>query len=334
MSDGVAAADPSDVPFPVEAPFRMRADLVRLDESDASLFERCSNDDAMRAAKRRAQSERASAIGVPDPQRTDVDIARDVAATLPCIAELRPDVVHAGPSRSAFSAEDPGGRVWSFPLLEPDDPLLASAPDADRARPAWASLADALALSLPEDFAWMRDAAGEPAGVREGRASLLHVTFPSHWAPERRAGATLADLHGPVADGDALRAASPALIRAMVSKGPFRRHVWSLTTTPELDRHPLRASNPSATTGSPEPSAIHTSWFRVEVQTSLPFPSAGIALFAIRVHVTPLRDVLTLDPARARLLAASIRSMTPEVRRYKGLAPVGDRLVAELDAWE
>lgn len=323
MRDAAATADASYVPFPVEAPFRMRADLVRLDDADASLFERRPNDTAMLAEKRRAYRDRTSRIGVPDPERNDVDIAHDVAATLPLIAKLRPDVVQAGRSRSAWTAEDPSGQAWWFPNLDAHDPLLTSHRNADRVGPAWSPLADALALSLPEDFAWMR----------EGRASLLHVTFPSHWAPEQRAGATLADLHGPVADGDALRKASAALSRAMVAKGPFRRHVWSLTPTAELDRHPTRGFEAAESQGPVDLAGIDDRWFRVEVQTSLPCPSAGIALFTIRLHVTPLREVLTHDPTRASLLAASIRSMTPQVRRYKGLAQAGERLLRELDAW-
>lgn len=340
MNDAVAPADPHQVPFPVDMPFRMRPHLTRLDRegwsADAPL-PRLNNDAAMRAAKRKALRARGTSIGVPDPHRSDVAIARDVAAVLPRIADLRPDVVRREPCPDAWSASDPDGRVWWFPLLSASDPLLHRPATVLHARPstqtptseasappAWASLADALALSLPEDLVWMRDT---PDG---GRASLLHVAFPSHWAPERRAGASLTQLHGPVADGERLRGASTALMRAIVDKGPFRTHVWSLTPSAILDRHTERSGGP---TESRALGGIDDTWIRVEVQTTVPFPARCLALFTIRLLIAPLRKVLALEPGRAERLAASIRSMTDAVRRYKGLDRAEDRLLAELDAY-
>jgi len=312
------SSDPAS-PFPVEAPYRTRPDLARL---EGPAFPRLPDDDALRAQKARALSERPERIRVPDLGRGGDAVAADVAATLPRIAELRPDLITPATLAvaPAFTVADVHGRAWAFPTL------TAEAAELLRACPPATRVADALALSLPDDLAWMRDDGAA------GRASLLHVAFPSRWAPETRAGASLAELHGPVADGAALRAASAALMRAIVRKGPFRRWVWSVAETPALDLHPKRCTGPVDAPASPSEGVVAQGWFRLERQTTVPFPAAGLALFAIRVQVAPLAQVLTERPGRAALLAASIRSMSSKTRTYKGLAGA-DALLAELDRW-
>ncbi len=141
-------------------------------------------------------------------------------------------------------------------------------------------------------------------------------------------------------------------MRAIAEKGPFERFVWSLNPTAALDRHPRAAGvsgrppGPGVADRSAEARAafsaapagdaagpIDATWFRVERQTTLPFPDARVALFLIRVLVAPLREVLAAEPGRAARLAASIRSMSPEVAAYKGVAGGGPALLRALDAW-
>ena len=326
-SSGASSGAP-DVPFPVDVPYRMRADLTRL---DGSPFLEGPDAERSRIAKLDALRFRPGRVRALDPGRSPAAIAADVAATLPTLARLRPDVVRPAGASEEGAVEDPAGqRAWAFPRLD-DEALgvVAGAP--------WpARLADALALSLPEDLVWMHDD-GEG-----GRAALLHVCFPSHWSPDERGGATLAELHGPVADGERLRAASRALMRAIAEKGPFERFVWSLNPTAALDRHPraggLAGRPPGPSAVDPEAvdreavDPVAASWFRVERQTTLPFPDARVALFLIRVLVAPLDEVLAAWPGRAARLAASIRSMSPEVAVYKGVADGGPGLLAALDA--
>lgn len=316
-SVSVYGLPPAGAPFPVEVPVRMRADLTPLAGEPLA---RGPDDDALLAAKRDALRVRADRIRGLDPERPLAAAATDIAATLPALARLRPDVV-----RPAGAAEDgallgPGrGRAWLFPRLggEAHD-LLRRSPEPLR-------LADALALSLPEDLVWMRDDGAA------GRASLLHVAFPSRWAPERRGGASLTELHGPVADGERLRAASAALMRAMVHKGPFERHVWSLASSPALDLHPRATARNLAAPRDPATDPLASTWWRVERQTTLPFPEAGLGLFAIRVRIARLDAVLAARPGRAARLAAALRSMSDAVRAYRGVADPAPLLDA-LDA--
>jgi hypothetical protein len=179
-------------------------------------------------------------------------------------------------------------------------------------------LADALALSVQEDLVLM---AGPPGA---DQASMFHVCFPSHWSPGDQRAASFARLHAPVPHNGRLLAGSRNLISAMLSKGPFQRYVWSLTPTPDLDQNPRRSRKP------PEPGedAIGDLWFRSERQTTRAL-GGDIALFTIRVYVAPLREVL--DPGRARLLAAAIRSMDGALLSYKGLEGRRDDLISALD---
>jgi uncharacterized protein YjeT (DUF2065 family) len=155
------------------------------------------------------------------------------------------------------------------------------------------------------------------------RAELLAVCFPSGWPPRRRAGASLLDLHAPVADGQRLQRAAPALSEALLTKGPLRQHVWGLDPDGRLDRDPSAPDAPAA----PPPADPARWWLRVERQTSVPLPALGRALFTIRPHLVPLP---ALAPEQRAVLADAVTSMSDEARRYKGITEVADDLVAWL----
>ena len=153
------------------------------------------------------------------------------------------------------------------------------------------------------------------------RAELLAVAFPSGWSPRQRAGASLLDLHAPVADGERLQRAAPALSEALLTKGPYEQHVWGLDPSGRLDRDP---SAPDAERPArPEPSGW---WLRVERQTTLPLPGLDRALFTIRPYLVPLT---ALDPYQRRTLHDALASMSPDGLTYKGILDVS----ADLLAW-
>lgn len=140
-------------------------------------------------------------------------------------------------------------------------------------------------------------------------AELLAVAFPSGWPPRQRLGASLDDLHAPVADGERLRRASPALSEALLTKGPYVQCVWGLDPSGRLDRDP---SAPDVDL-TPHPPADQW-WLRVERQTSLPLGDR--ALFTIRPYLTPLT---ALTPDQRSVLASAVASMSPASRVYKGV---------------
>jgi len=70
--------------------------------------------------------------------------------------------------------------------------------------------------------------------------------------------------------------------------------------------------------------------FRVERQTTLPLPGLRRGVFFIRVMVCPLPEVLAVTPGRAAELHAALASMSDAVLAYRGMAAVRDRLLDEL----
>jgi Protein of unknown function (DUF3445) len=176
-----------------------------------------------------------------------------------------------------------------------------------------------LALALQDDWVVMSD-----------KAELLHVCFPSGWRPREKLGQTMAQIHAPVAQGDRLIAASDQLTRAMLSKGPFVRYVWTLSPTNALSRHPdlyLQKSPESPPVSNILAPTLNDIWFRFERQITVPLPESRRALFLIRVFVMPLREVLA-SPQKAALLKDSLISMPLDVVAYKGIAALRDAVLS------
>ena len=59
-------------------------------------------------------------------------------------------------------------------------------------------------------------------------------------------------------------------------------------------------------------------------------PRTGAILFGIRIHRTRL-DRASADPERARALLGSIRSMAPEMQRYKSLGVLREAVETYLE---
>jgi hypothetical protein len=218
--------------------------------------------------------------------------------------------------------------VWEeiWLLLCLDQAASAQALGLDPAGLAQLGRAQQLSLAMQEDWVLMSP---------EGHFEAGSVCFPSGWAPGEKFGLSLAAIHAPVADGEALRKASQALTRAMLQKGPFQRFVWTLTRNKNLARHPgyptdLQAESDSAL------------YFRYERQTTLALPRSGRALFLIRVYVVPLNVALagkTGPPGqveeadkqaneRLAMLKGSLSSMSEAVIAYKGLRDIREQVLA------
>jgi hypothetical protein len=316
------------VPFPVEPAYRIQPDLRRLRPADGH-FRTDSDWPAYLARKLELLS--------ADPESCRVfagsehlvaeslwEIAQVLAAEQPrrfvldgdrlSLADLGLAIRRDG---TVCARAQPNDRETDGPLdgdlLERVNAHLAELPSEVR-------LADAIALAVQEDLVLM----GGPPG--DDRALFFHVCFPSYWNPRERRGASFARLHGPVPHNSRLLAGSRNMLAAMLAKGPFERHVWSLTPTPDLDQNPSRSHGGQRAEGS----QVDRLWFRAERQTTRAL--SACALFTIRVYAAPLRRVLEPE-GRAQLLAAAIRSMDSELLSYKGLTERRDELLEELDAY-
>ncbi|MCC2676454.1 MAG: hypothetical protein K0R58_3401 [Ramlibacter sp.] len=179
-------------------------------------------------------------------------------------------------------------------------------------------------LAFEEDFALLDGASTT--------LPWLCVSAPSHWAPEEKLGLPFDSVHAPVADNQALLAASRQLVQLVTGGGHFERFVWTVSPSGRFDQHPHRhARAPWPDTPNPQAFVRHC-WLRSERQTFFPVPAkAGQAIFTIRVMLEPLHEVVQ-SPEAAQRMHASLSSMSEPVLHYKGLAPARDRLLAWLAA--
>ena len=139
-----------------------------------------------------------------------------------------------------------------------------------------------------------------------------------------------ASVHAPVADNQALLAASRHLVGLVTSGERFERFVWTVSPSGRHDQHPLRhARTLWPATPDPQEFARHC-FLRAERQTFFPVPGRmGQAVFTIRVMLRPLTEAVTRREDAQRLQDA-LASMSDAVLAYKGLAPARERLLAWL----
>ncbi len=293
---------PVQAPFPLTAPYRVNpaprpvssAPLVELDDSWPAALAR-----------------RLERLAVDEPGVVVRDGEHpELAAAVHAALDLLPGGVGALPLLGVRLSGEHAVRIGSS-VSEPATALLLAREGLDLLVTAWL-------LACSDDLVVLRR-----RGPGEAVAELLAVAFPSGWPPRRRAGATLLELHAPVADGERLQRAAPALTEALLTKGPLRQHVWGLDPSGRLDHDPS-APDARAEVASADPSRW---WLRVERQTSVPLPALGRALFTIRPYLTPL---VLLDATQRAVLAAAVSSMSPQALAYKGITELAPDLVAWL----
>jgi len=165
---------------------------------------------------------------------------------------------------------------------------------------------DDVVASLQEDLVIMR----RSDTTAEARAIYLHVCFPSGWRPEEMIGRTFSAIHDKVPREGGFAGGRDRERYAHRLYGSTRvRFVWTVTPDGELDRHP----GSTATRRWREPGEVHV---RVERQVIVPLDPLH-AVFLIRVHVYPLRELTRRERDG---LAGALDAMSPELKRYKGLA--------------
>lgn len=164
---------------------------------------------------------------------------------------------------------------------------------------------EGLALSSTEDLALLH----------RGVLKAIAFAFPSGFRPTAKLGLDFASVHAPVADGDALRAASAGISAAMSRPGAcFERGVWTLTSLPTLSQHPDYPRPPAR--------CMEEVYFRTEFQVIQALGEAW-AGFSVRVSMTPWTELN--EEARGRI-TASLATMSPATRSYKGLHGIAELL--------
>ena len=161
-----------------------------------------------------------------------------------------------------------------------------------------------IALQLEEDIAILYN----------GRLISMCFCFPSGFRPMDKMGMTFMEMHSSVADRQKLDRASDKVVEMISKPGAvFRRYVWTLTTSPELSRHPFnKPLEPKLTT-------INNLYFRNETQTTVGYGDGRTTFFFVKVDVTPFT---LLSSEMQQQAIDSINSMSDAVLEYKGLTEI------------
>lgn len=243
----------------------------------------------------------------------------------PGLARLGPDAVHLTPlrpgstlHREKLAIHRLGTSRHAVPGFDAAAALSTLRAHANRAGVSARDIEQLpLELQVEEDLVVL--------DTHTARVPWMCVSVPSRWAPEEKLGRTLPEVHQPVADGAALAAAMPAILRVLASGAHWERYVWTLTPSPNYDQHPYRHAVAAwPVTADPDELARHC-YLRAERQTFIPIPDAGgrpakQTVFTIRVMLEPLCSAVGSASDALRLRDA-LASMSDAVLEYKGLAP-------------
>lgn len=187
--------------------------------------------------------------------------------------------------------------------------------DREPVEPDYVSALDALASQVPEDIAIV---SARSAGSHW--ISAIHLCAPNYWAAEDKIGKSFAVAHSPVVGMEPVNRAQDQMVAAMIYKGPYVRFTWGLVTDSRLNHHP--EAPPDTDTGTWTGRCFDPTrprlYLRVERQLIWGFPDIGAALFTIRTYLTDCHTIKA-NSFKRDLLIASLRSMSPDQLRYKGL---------------
>ena len=159
-----------------------------------------------------------------------------------------------------------------------------------------------LALQFEEDIAILH----------RGVLAAICFCFPSSWIPKERLGWPLSAIHEAVADGDLLVRSSSRIAETMATNGPFRRYVWTISNSGNLNQHPQNKSTAI-------PQSLNDLYFRTETQTTVPLGDGVSSLFFVRVETCPLLDVWD---NLGKDIIESVNSMSDAVLDYKNLREI------------
>jgi dimethylamine monooxygenase subunit A len=142
--------------------------------------------------------------------------------------------------------------------------------------------------------------------------AALHITAPSHWAPEDKIGKGYADTHALVPGMERQRNNSHNLAKIMRTKGPFVRFTWGISFSDAINCHP-KLPQPDFDADFDRSNLF----IRAERQVIWPLPPLDTFLFAIRLYLYPLTSLSRLE---LDALQSALVSMSPESCAYKSIA--------------
>ncbi len=168
------------------------------------------------------------------------------------------------------------------------------------------------------DFVWMH-------ADDSGQHRLLGgvVCFPSSWALGDKLGRTMSEIHNPVPGlNETLGKPIEAFMARQRPGDVWVRENVNFARDSHRNHHPAQPK--TAIDASIRPEEF---WFRFEHQLLLKLPISGSILFAIRIELIALADVLPDEVSAARL-ADIFATMSEPAAVYKGIASAREVLQA------
>jgi hypothetical protein len=147
------------------------------------------------------------------------------------------------------------------------------------------------------------------------RLVAASLCSPSDWRLEKKLGATMAEVHGPIPRlNDEIGDQIDRFFARLPNDRFTQRFNWSLMPHPNLMSRDEWQVDP----------ASDRLWYRAERQSLRRLPRSGAIAFTIRVHICDLTALLPTEGALESLWSA-IEAAPDDLRHYKGLdmlAPV------------
>jgi len=155
------------------------------------------------------------------------------------------------------------------------------------------------------------------------------ITCPADWSLAFDVGMSFAQWHGPVpfihSEGIIDRALK--FLMAIPQKQPTRRLNWTLTINPRMDTSPETYPEWGSDRTTITPDNIGEKvYLRVELQVFDRMPRSNALMMNIRTYLLSMNDLVT-NPAWAKRMHRTMRSLPPELVEYKGLTRYHGMLV-------
>lgn len=156
-----------------------------------------------------------------------------------------------------------------------------------------------MAMNLQEDVAIHK------VSKEKDWLASCHICFPSGWYPEEKIGKSFDEIHKPI-PGMNLKNSS-AIVKSMVTNGPFVRFVWGICHERKLSKHP---SIPPKEFDPKDPKV----WVKVERQVTVGFKEVDATLFVIR------QEIIEPEEIDYKSLYKTCSGMTQDQRSYKRIS--------------
>ncbi|MBN1206502.1 MAG: DUF3445 domain-containing protein [Myxococcaceae bacterium] len=171
-------------------------------------------------------------------------------------------------------------------------------------------------------------------GTREGMPLVAgQLCFPSAWCLDDKLGRSMSEVHAPVPRfNEQLGASTLRLMERLKPERTVSRINWAITVTDRLDLEPRTLPEwRHLFSGITARNAGERCFLRLERQTLTLLPSTGAVLFTLHTYRAPVATQVEA-PERRRRLASVLRTVPPDTRQYKRLAPFLEPLMAWLEA--